>query len=135
MATAPGIIEQKIDAGSQWDGSLPSTTPVDNLGIRKFPSDTQGGLFSFDFASEEGSFETYVIEQIAIDFADASTVEVAIVDSEGTPNVFVLSTSTGNFLRVEPLILAWDEKLRITTTGATAAMHGRVLAQPGRMRP
>jgi regulatory protein YycH of two-component signal transduction system YycFG len=135
MATAPGIIEQKITAGSQWTGETPDTTPVDELGIRKFPTDVKGGLFSFDFATESGSFESYVIDQIMIDFADATSVEVAIINSESTPDVFVLSTTVGEYLRVDPIRLTWDERIRITSVGATAKMYARVMARPGKVRP
>jgi len=134
LATAPGIIEQLINAGSQFDGQLPSTTPVDADGIRKFPTDTQGGKFSFDFVSQAGSFESYVIDQILVDFGDAATAVVNILTAGG-PTVQLAAPGAGTYLFTGPLQLGWDQQIQLVTTGATAALSARVIGRPGRVRP
>lgn len=136
MAQTPVVIEQRIDAGSQFDETAPSTTPADDKAVRVFPSDTQGGLFEFDFAGPDASFVTYQIDQIFADFADAAIVQIAIIDSvTPTPNRSVLFTpAAGGYIMSTPFELAWDQKLTIKTTGATAAMLARVSASPKRVK-
>jgi len=136
MSTAPCVIEQRITAGNQWDETLPTGVHVDADGIRKFPAGPTGGRFDFDFAAQDGSFDTYDIEQIFVDFGDGAG-EVAIVNSDVVPVRVVLATAPvgGTFLRVDVIHLAWDEKITLKTAGATQAMYARVLAVPGRARP
>lgn len=134
MATAPGIIEQLITAGSQFDGALPTTIPIDADGIRKFPTDVVGGLVELDFADHAGSFESYVIEQILADFGDAVTAVVNILTAGGPTAVFA-SPGAGIYLFTGLLELGWDQKIQLVTTGATVALQARVFAKPGRSRP
>lgn len=136
MATAPGIIEQTLTAGNQWNEALPASTPADANGIRQYPADPAGGLFQPDFAAEDGAFETWVIESLLVNFADAASSEVAVVNSDAVPKRVVLfSPGGGTFSRVDPIVLAWDEKLVLKSTGATLEMYARVNARPGRLRP
>lgn len=82
MSQTPVVIEQAISAGGQFDETLPPGTPTDNQAIRVFPAAATGGEFVFDFTGPDASFVTYQIDQIFIDFADAATAEIAIVDSK-----------------------------------------------------
>jgi len=132
VAQTPVVIEQRIDAGSQFDETLPATTPVDDKAVRTFPSTTQGGEFVFDFGGPDASFVTYQIDQIFADFANATTIEIAIV--EGSNRAILETPSAGTYLRATPFILAWDQKLTIKTLGATTAMMGRVTASPLRIK-
>lgn len=134
MATAPGIIEQLITAGSQFDGAAPTTDPADADGIRKFPTDIVGGLFELDFADQEGSFETYVIEQILADFGDAATAVVNIL-TNGGPTAEFAAPGAGVYLFTGPLELGWDQQIQLVTTAASVALSARVFAKPGRQRP
>lgn len=136
MAQTPVVIEQRINAGQQFNETLPSTTPADAKAIRKFPASNQGGLFVFDFAGPDASFVTYQIDQVFVDFGDAAPGEVSIINSDGPPKRVVLATlpAGGTFLRVDPIKLAWDEKLVLKTTGATLALYARVQASPMRIK-
>lgn len=136
MAQTPVVIEQSINAGQQFTEALPTTTPVDADAIRKFPVDNQGGLFEFDFAGPNASFVTYQIDQVFVDFGDAAPGEVSIINSDPVPKRVVLASlpAGGTFLRVDPIHLAWDEKLVLKTLGATVALYARVMASPGRIR-
>lgn len=134
MTVSPGIIDQGISAGNDWDGTLPPTTPVDAYGIRTYPEAATGGLFRPDFASQGGSFETYIVEKIQVDFALSGTNQVAIKDSAG--RTFVLaSPGAGEYLYTGPLELAWDEYIEVTSAVSANAMYGRVHTRPGRLRP
>lgn len=134
MAVAPGIIDQSITAGGQWDGTVPPGTPADASGIRTYPAAATGGLFRPDYAAAAGSFETYVVDKIQVDFAAAATSQVAIKDDAG--NTFVLaSPGSGPYLYLGPLELAWDEYIEVTSAVSASVMHGRVHTRPGRSRP
>lgn len=136
MAQTPVVIEQRINAGQQFNESLPSTTPVDAMAIRKFPVSNQGGLFDFDFTGPDASFVTYQIDQVFVDFGDAAPGEVSIINSDAIPKRVVLASlpAGGTFLRVDPIMLAWDEKLVLKTTGATLVLYARVQASPRRIK-
>jgi len=137
VAQSPVVIEQRINAGQQFNETLPSTTPADADAIRKFPVDNQGGLFEFAFAGPDASFVTYQIDQVFVDFGDAAPGEVSIINSDTpSPKRVVLASlpAGGTYLRVDPIKLAWDERLVLKTTGATLALYARVHASPGRIR-
>jgi len=134
VATAPGIIEQRITAGNQFTGAAGAGTPVDAYGIRKFAPANQGGLFEFDFVSQQGSFETYIIEEILADFGNAATAVVNIL-TDGAPTAQFAAPGAGVYHYRGPLELAWDQKIQLTTTGATVALMARIFARPGRTRP
>jgi len=136
VSQSPVVIEQSVSAGGQFTEAIPTTTPVDDKAIRKFPVDTVGGLFDFDFTGPDASFVTYQIDQVFVDFGDAAPGEVSIINSDPVPKRVVLASlpAGGTFLRVDPIKLAWDEKLVLKTTGATAALYARVQASPGRVK-
>lgn len=136
MAQTPVVIEQRILAGSQFTEQTPATVPVDSKAVRVFPADIQGGEFIFDFQGPDASFVTYVIEQIFVDFGDAAFSEVAIKDSVGNRAV-IASPGAGVFIRVDPVKLAWDQKLTLKTGApgpATTALFARVQASPERIK-
>jgi len=135
LATAPGIIDQTIDVAGQWDGTIPTTTYVDALGIRTYPSDATGGEFKPDFAAEAGSFETYVVDKIQAEFGTSVANQVVIRDAAG--RAFVLDTPpAGPYLRMGPIELAWDEHIEFVSAAVgVAAVSGRVHTRPGRLRP
>lgn len=136
MAVAPGIIDQSIAAAGQWDGTVPPGNPTDADGIRTYPPAATGGLFRPDFAqaSPNGSFETYVVDKIQVDFGTSAVNSVNITDGTRT---FVLDTPpAGPYLRMGPIELAWDEWIEVTSGAVgAAAVWGRVHTRPGRSRP
>lgn len=134
MATAPGIIEQRILAANQFDGAAGVGVPVDADGIRRFVPAVAGGLIELDFSSAAGSFETYIIEQILADFGDAGTAVVNILTA-GFPAMQLAAPGAGLYLFQGPLELGWDQHIQVVTTLATLAMSVRVFAKPGRVRP
>jgi len=136
VAQTPVVIEQRILAGSQFTEQTPTTVSVDSKAVRVFPPDIQGGEFIFDFQGLDASFVTYVIEQIFVDFGDAAFAEVAIKDSVGNRAV-IATPGAGVFIRVEPLKLAWDQRLTLKTGApgpATVALFARVHAAPERIK-
>lgn len=134
MAVAPGIIDQGITAGGQWNDTVPPGNPVDNLGIRTFPPAATGGRFELPWGGAVSSFETYIVDKIMIDFGLSAVNQVAIVNAAG--DSYVLATPpAGLYLFVGPLEMAWDERIEIASAVSANAMNGRVHGRPGRARP
>ena len=78
---------------------------------------------------------TYQIDQIFVDFGDAGTAEIAIVNSDGVPvRTSLTSPGAGPYLRADPFLLAWDEKLTLKTLLASVALYASVMASPVRIR-
>lgn len=132
MTARSRVIDQTIDAGDQWDETVPPTTPAEALGIKTYPTAPNGGRFEWDFASADGGFETYIIERISVDFGDAAIAQIAIVGPGGFR--VIRSAATGHVVIEGPLVLAWDEVIALLSVGATVAMRARVIAGPGQVR-
>ncbi len=125
-------IEQRISAGSDWNASLPSTTPVDgDNGIRVYPADTQGGRFDF---SNFTSIYLWQIYRITINFNGVATKSVVIRnDSAGAQDFYVWESTNPAEDRItitDRFRMAPDEYLAISSTGATTAMSARILGIP-----
>jgi len=134
VAVEPGIIDQSISAGGQWDGTVPPGTPVDDLGIRTFPVAATGGLFELPWIGATSSYETYVIDKIMVDFGLSATNSVAI-KSAGGDSYELAAPGAGLYIYTGPLELAWDEKIEVTSLTSANAMNARVHGRPGRLRP
>jgi len=133
VTTRPRVIDQTITAGSQWDETVPATTPIDALAVRTYPADTGGGRFEWPFAAVDREFETYIVERITVDFGDAASAAVAIVGPAGFR--VVLSTGLGNVTIYGPIVMAWDEVVTLQSVGASVQMRARVVAGPAKLRP
>lgn len=134
MAVAPGIIDQEISAGGQWDGSVPPGAPTDALGIRTYPAAATGGKFDLPWVGSSSSFETYVVDKIMVDFGTSGTNTVKIVNAAA--QAFELAApGAGLYLFTGPLELAWDEHIEVTSLVNASVMRARVHGRPGRARP
>lgn len=133
MAATPTTIEHRITATNQFDGTVPSTTPADDadLGLRKYPADNNGGRFNPMPTSQW----LYEVSRIAADFADAATVEIAIVNADGDVVTIYSAAAGGKVLITDTFKLLPDEYIRIVTTAATAAMMARVTQRPFMPKP
>lgn len=132
-------IEQRIAAGNPWNGAVPTTTPVDDdQGLRKFPVDVVGGLFTFDFVGPDDIYDQCLIERILVDFGTSVTGQVYIVNRDAIPRQVLIATVGGGVYQMHAgvrLTLAWDERIQLISIGAPAAeMYARVTASPQRMR-
>lgn len=122
------VIEQRISAGNDWDGTAPSTEPVFTKGIKAFPEDDHGGLFEYDFTS----FFLMEIQQINVYFNGVAAKSVSIRRESGPDILIFESTDPAetNILITDKFQLASDEKLVITSNGAATEMYARVIARP-----
>jgi hypothetical protein len=118
-------IEHKIAAGSQFDGQVPTTTKVIEKDMERFPEDSQGGLFDFEFT------RPFSLVQLVIKFGGQSSWSINLVDTDGTEVELVSGTTETEFITTQEvgalagLILLEDHKLKLVTTGASTAMVAR----------
>ncbi len=133
MASAPITIEQRITAASQFTGAAPTTAFTDDVdqGIRTFPTDTVGGLFTFALSA----LWWQEVERIVVQFADSATADISIVNAAGNALSIYTAALGGEVVITDKFELAPDEKIRIVTTGATLAMWARVTMRPLVSRP
>lgn len=125
------VIEQRITAGNDWDGTVPSTTPDFAIkGVKKFPTDVAGGLFEFDFTA----FFLMEVQQISVVFAGVGTKSIVIRGPGGVADDFEIFKSTDplevNILITDKFQLSPDENIVILSTGAANAMFARVIGRP-----
>lgn len=124
------VIEQRISAGNDWDGTAPDTTPdyETTPGVKAFPEDDAGGLFEFDFTS----YFLMEVQQINVDFAGVGTKSIVIRRTSG-PDVPIFSSTDPletTVLITDKFQLAADEKVAILSAGAAAPMYARIIARP-----
>lgn len=125
------VIEQRITAGNDWDGTVPLTTPdFTTKGVKKFPPAAQGGLFVFDFTS----YFLKEIQQIAVDFNGVGSKSIVIRGPGGAADDIEIFKSTDplevNILITDKFQLAPDEHIVIISSGAANAMFARVIGRP-----
>lgn len=131
MPSQFATVEQTITAGSDWDGTEPTTTPVVADGVKTYPTHTAGGLFEFAFSDNCTLWE---VQRIWVDFNGVATKSI-LIRREGTPDVDIpifesTLASEEKYLNTDKIIIARGEKLIITSSGAATAMVARVTAQP-----
>ncbi len=132
-------IEQRINIGKQFDGTLPTTTPADVAGVRIFPIDDAGGLFNFfpvATALPNAEDRNLKILRIDTDMAGldaADTFYFRKVSANG--DVIFFADGPGDYVWTpdgpDGLILAPDETLNLYTgINAVAALFCRIVAEP-----
>jgi hypothetical protein len=125
------VIEQRITAGNDWDGTVPTTAPdFSTKAVKKYPAAAAGGKFEFDFTA----FFLMEIQQIAVDFNGVGTKSIVIRGPGGAADDIEIFKSTdpleANILITDKFQLAPDENLVIISTGAVSAMFARVIGRP-----
>lgn len=150
FGTMPMVIEQKIKAGEDFTGTIPtlSTEPVgerdfvpfyeESTGIFKMgnPGPTTaeatlfegdaGGLFTFQHK------RPIIIDHIMANFGTAIAHAFNLVTANGSFPLLAATAITAWFKPSDKLIIFPGESIKITTTSATAAMWARVI---GRIAP
>ncbi len=119
----------QVAAGSQLDGTIPSNESGDDHGVRTFVEDSAGGLFelrpSTSLEDFDESTRKRIIEQIILKLGGQSAWSISI--SDGTTDIVVLSGNTEtDVVLTDKIQLNHNEKLKIATTGASAALRAVV---------
>lgn len=121
MANSIYAIRQQIQVGSQFDGTLPNTTPVNNNGVWTYPEDNNGGLFDLTDGNNPMAiynFQAYMggapMTAWSLDLVDAIGSFPLI---SGTNETYVLWTPT------TPAILLPSQTLEFSTTASNKQMY------------
>jgi len=119
------IIQQRISATDDFDGTLPPGTPVQDKDIKRFPVAATGGLFDFEITGP------HVIRSVELKLGGQSVWSISKLDSDGDEIVYWSGTTETSFVTISEdfMLLYEDEKLLVRTTGATAALKCRIAIQ------
>jgi hypothetical protein len=131
----PCAIRQEISAGGNFNGTEPSGSPTFADDTFKFAAEAAGGLF--DFTSAKYAFEDpepLWLTSLQIALANQSAWTVGVVDVDSKETQIAAGTTEASYVRGadDPVLLLWGDKIKITTTGATAAMLAAVKVAPYR---
>lgn len=132
-------IEQKIATGGQFDGTLPTTTSTDTAGVRVFPEDATGGLFTFFDAlpALPPATDRYLnVRRIALDMTNLNAADVWYLRlASAGGDVIFYSDGPGDYVWTpdgpDGLIISPDETLKLYNgIVSTGALFARVWAEP-----
>lgn len=125
MALGIRTIEQRMVAGSDFNGELPSTKVVPADSLEAFPEDTIGGLFDFQLR------EPVFVRSVELKLGGQSSWTVHKRDKEGDELLILCGTDETDFLttQADSWILTAKQKLVVRTTGASTKMICRVSVQ------
>jgi len=118
-------MEQRMIAGSDFDGMLPTTTKELGDGIEAYAPDTQGGLFDFELAAP------VFVRSVELKLDGQSAWTVHKRDKEGDELLILCGTDETDFLTTasDAFVLTNKQLLVVRTTGASAAILARVTIQ------
>ena len=116
------IIQQRVSAGNDFDGTLPSTDPVTDKDIKRFPADVAGGLFDFEITGP------HMISSIEFLGGGQSSWTIHKKDSDGDEILLWEGADEANFVTCacDKMQIYENETLLLRTTGASTAMKCRV---------
>jgi len=116
------IIQQRVSAGSDFDGTLPATTPGATKDIKRFPVDVAGGLFDF------GITGPHIINSIEMILSGQTSWTIHKKDSDGDEILLWAGTIETDVvtLSADRMAIYEDETILVRTVGATGAMKCRV---------
>ena len=126
MALGLRTIEQKLTAGNDWTGVLPTTTlfRADNLEI--YPEDVQGGLFCLP-----SGCPPMLIRSVELKLGGQSIWTVHKRDRDGDEILIMCGEGDTDFISTEQdtFPLTAGQCLVLRTTGATGKLIARVSMQ------
>jgi hypothetical protein len=118
-------MEQRITAGSDFDGTLPTSPLVRKDSIEAYPPDTSGGLFDL------GLKEPVYVRSVELKLGGQSSWTVHKRDLQGDEILVICGTNETDFISTqsESFILTAKQALVVRTYGATSALICRVSVQ------
>lgn len=134
---------QKISAGSDLDGAAPGGTASESDGTLVWTPATSGGLFVLypsvrrplptlavtSFVADVGVHR--VATRISLSLGGQSAWSISVL-LDGTEDVTLISGTTETDVHLtDRIALAPTDRLRITTTGASAALQAQVVYSVG----
>lgn len=115
MAKQYVTVEQFVSPGGLWTGVEPTTTPAINNGIKTYPADVVGGMFTFAFTS----FHLLEVERIVADFGGIAS-KLIVIKSPGRPDIDVFRSTLATQIKLlwtSPIKLAPGEQIVVTAVG------------------
>ena len=135
LLSTPGLsiigIQHQITAGAQFTGELPTVSSPAHVvtcanALNKFVADTKGGLF--DFEQEEPLRVMQYHFDLGGSVAFVLTVET--YDAAGSvisgESMQILAATSRIVVGTPNWVLGKNQKLKLTTSGAAAAMTARI---------
>jgi hypothetical protein len=118
-------VEQRIAAGSDFDGALPTTELGRGDSLEFYPEDTVGGLFAL------GLKDPVFVRSVELKLGGQSAWTVHKMDREGKELLILCGSDDTDFLTTlqDSFIMTAKQKLVVRTTGATGALICRVHLQ------
>jgi len=118
-------MEQRMAAGSDFDGLLPTTEVVFGDSLEAFPEDIQGG--EIDLGLQDPVF----VRSVELVLGGQSAWTVHKRDKDGKELLILCGTDETDFLTTEQdsFIMTAKQKLIVRTTGASGSMLCRVHVQ------
>jgi len=132
VGVMPVGIQQRITAGSQFNGAASTSAQTVANGMTKFATDTKGGLFNFE------QNEPIVVHHLIANFGTSIAHQVFIVNLDAAGAVIageslLIASGTATFISLIPqVVLGVKQAIQLTTTGATLAMVGAAWANTTR---
>ena len=125
MALGIRTQEQRIAAGSDFDGTSPVGEVVHADSLEAFPEGTVGGLFDF------GLSEPVFVRSVEIKLGGQSEFTVHKRDLTGDEILIICGSDETDFITTaaDAFIMTAKQKLVVRTTGATGALICRVSIQ------
>lgn len=116
------IIQQRITAGNDFNGAAPTTDPESSQDIKRYPTDTVGGLFDF------GITGPHWIANIEILFGGQTSWTIHKKDTDGDEILLWQGTDEANFVTCccDKMQIYEGEQILLRTTGASTAMKARI---------
>lgn len=118
-------MEQRIDAGSDFDGTTPPGSVVREFGIEKYASAATGGLFDFSLT------EPHMLRSIELKLGGQTFWTIHKRDTEGDEILYCCGTDETTFVTTEAdsIILTDKQKVVVRTVGASGPLIARVTIQ------
>jgi len=119
---------QSILAGSQFDGTQPTTDEDEEYGALQFLPGTAGGLFKLRARKDEDPQDKLFARKttsVKLFLANQTSWNLYITD--GTNDVLLLTgTTETDVVLTDPIILMPYQSLKLVTAGASQAMRAEV---------
>lgn len=118
-------MEQRITAGGNFDGTLPSGSLTRKDSIESYAPAATGGLFDLELT------EPVLVRTVEIKLGGQTLWTVHKRDTSGDELLVICGTDETDFVttEAESFILTAKQSLVVRTTGATAALICRVSVQ------
>ena len=130
----PVAIRQEITATNDFDGTAPSGAPTFSNDIYAYIAEAAGGLFdptdTTNYAFPQG--EALELIDVGLKLGGQSAWALSMVDPDANERVIFSGTNETSFASTEEtqVIILPGGKLKLTTTGATAALIASLVIRP-----